>query len=71
MQMVFITAVVLACEEAGIFAYLINWMLKMKGSERTSLGVNRRISFFCFRFKRSLLLYTRYFHAVGDALQNF
>lgn len=30
MQMVFITAVVLACEEAGIFAYLINWMLKRK-----------------------------------------
>ena len=30
MMMVFVTAVVVACQEAGVFEYLINWMMTRK-----------------------------------------
>ncbi len=53
MMMVFVTAVVVACQEAGVFEYLINWMMTRKFLNGNPWGLS--IIFFVAAFALSAL----------------
>ena len=53
MMMVFVTAVVLACQEAGVFEYLINWMMTRKFLNGNPWGLS--VVFFAAAFILSAL----------------